>query len=190
MAKIRSFLAIDLPKEIIGKLGEIQNDLKSVGAQVKWVRLESIHLTLKFFGNIEEKNIDEISRVLAEVASKINVFGLEVKGTGVFPNIARPRVIWAGIKYTKGTLDLLHKEAESCLSKIGFEPEGRQFRAHLTLGRFKSLKDKRHLIQKIEEFENRELGTFKVKSLYLFKSELRPTGAVYTKLKTFDLAGS
>jgi 2'-5' RNA ligase len=190
MAKIRSFLAIELPKEIIGKLSEIQNNLKSSGSQIKWVRPESIHLTLKFFGNIEEKTVDDISQVLKKVTAKISAFVINVKDIGVFPNMSRPRVIWVGVESSGRTLDILHKETESSLKKIGFEPEERKFSAHLTLGRVKSLKDKRQLTEQIEKLKGCEVGSFRVENLFLFKSDLRPTGAVYTKLETFNLGGS
>jgi len=187
MAKIRSFLAVELPKEIIGKLGGVQDDLKPSGPYVKWVRPESIHLTLKFFGNIEEKIIDNISLVVKGVTSNTNVFNLEVIDIGVFPNMSRPKVIWVGVKFSDGTLDILQKEVGAGLEKIGFEHEGREFNPHLTLGRVKSLKEKRRLVEQIERFEGCELGSFKVEYLSLLKSDLRPTGAVYTKLRTFPL---
>ncbi|MFH1624747.1 MAG: RNA 2',3'-cyclic phosphodiesterase [Pseudomonadota bacterium] len=189
MEKIRSFLAIELPRKIVDKLEEIQKGLRSSGASVKWVRPESIHLTLKFFGNIEPKMIDDISRVVTKVAAKINAFDLEVKGVGAFPDMSHPRVVWVGLESSGGTLGILHKEVGTNLEEIGFAPEGRAFTAHLTLGRVKSLKEKRQLIQEMEKFKKYELGSFRVENLILFKSELRPSGAVYTKLRTFDLTG-
>jgi len=187
MGEIRTFLAIELPKKIIDQIRDIQNDLRSSVYQVKWVRPENIHLTLKFFGNIEEKTIEEISRVIKGVASKVDTFDLDVRGIGVFPNISRPRVVWVGVESADQNLDLLHKEVEVTLEKIGFEPEGRKFAPHLTLGRVKSLKDKRRLIDQVQMFKGCELGSFNVENLFLFKSDLRPSGAVYTKLSTFDL---
>jgi len=157
---------------------------------VKWVRPESIHLTLKFFGNIEEESIEEISRVITGVASKFTPFHLEVRDIGVFPNLMRPRVIWVGVDEAEDTLKILYNETEKNLEKIGYDPEQRPFNPHLTLGRVKSLKEKRILIEKIEQFKGCELGSFQIEALYLFKSELRPAGAVYSKLNAFKLAGS
>jgi 2'-5' RNA ligase len=188
--EIRSFLAIELPKEIIGRLSEIQDNLKPSGSQVKWVKPESIHLTLKFFGNIEDKTVDDISQVVKKVTAEIDAFDLGIKGIGVFPNMLRPRVIWVGVESSGRTLDILYKETKVSLKKIGFEPEQREFRAHLTLGRVKSLKDKRQLTEQIEKLKGCEVGSFRVENLLLFKSDLRPTGAVYTKLETFNLGGS
>lgn len=190
MSKIRTFLAIELPKEIKDNLREVQNNLKSKGPQVKWVRSESIHLTLNFFGNIEENSIDDIFHAVNTVVPRFNPFHLEVRGVGVFPNISRPRVIWAGIEFERGTLDILHKELNTQLSRIGFEPDKREFTPHLTLGRVKTLKEKRQLIERIERVKDHNLGSFHVDNLFLFKSDLQPTGAVYTKLKTFDMAKS
>ena len=104
--------------------------------------------------------------------------------------MSRPRVIWVGVESSGRTLDILCKETESSLKKIGFEPEEREFRAHLTLGRDKSLKDRRQLTEQIEKLKGCEVGSFRVENLFLFKSDLRSTGAVYTKLETFNLGGS
>jgi 2'-5' RNA ligase len=102
----------------------------------------------------------------------------------------RPRVIWVGVDECEDTLKILYNKIEKNLEKIGFDPEQRQFNPHLTLGRVKSLKEKRILIEKIEKFKGCELGSFQIEALYLFKSELRPAVAVYSKLNTFKLAGS
>ena len=185
--KIRSFLAIELPHEIILQLGEIQNALKSSSSHVKWVKPGNIHLTLKFFGSIEEKTIYDISRIVNEVASMFNDFQLHVRDIGAFPNMVHPRVLWIGVHSNEGTLTLLHKEIETSLQKIGFQPEGKRFHPHLTLGRVKTLKEKRQLLAQVEKLKDCNLGSFRVESLFLFQSELRPAGAVYTKLKDFGL---
>ncbi len=190
MLKIRSFLAIDLPAEIVEGIREIQDHLKQSGPYVKWVRPENIHLTLKFFGDIDEKAIDEISTVLDGVVSKTNAFDLEVRDVGVFPNTSRPRVVWVGTESRDRTINILQKEIDATLKTMGFEPEDRAFRPHLTMGRVKSLKDKRLLIAQMEKFKGFDMGSFRVEHLFLIKSDLRPTGAVYTKLRSFDLAKS
>ena len=187
MSTIRSFLAIDLPQEIRDNLGEVQHRLKTPGSQVKWVRPESIHLTLKFFGNIEEKEIDALSRATESAASHFHPFHVEVTGVGVFPNISRPRVIWAGVEFKEGTLNALHKDLDTRFDLLGFEREKRRFTPHLTLGRVKSLWEKRRLTERIETLRAHRIGSFNVESLFLFRSDLHPTGAVYTKLKTLHL---
>ena len=187
---IRSFLAIELPFTIIEKLKELQDDLKSSLSSVKWVRPESIHLTLKFFGNIEEESIEEISRVISGVTSKFSPFHLDIRNIGSFPSLTRPRVIWIGIDEREDTLKILYNTIEKSLETIGFDTEQREFNPHLTLGRVKSLKEKRTLIEKVEQCKGCDLGVFQVEALYLFKSDLRPSGAVYSKLNTFKLAGS
>ncbi|MDY6855435.1 MAG: RNA 2',3'-cyclic phosphodiesterase [Thermodesulfobacteriota bacterium] len=187
---IRSFLAIELPFTIIKKIKKVQDDLKSSLFSVKWVRPESIHLTLKFFGNIEEESIEEISRVITGVTSKFSPFHLEIRDIGAFPSLIRPRVIWVGVDERGDTLKILYNMIEKNLETIGFDPEQRQFNPHLTLGRVKSLEGKRTLIDKVEQCKGCDLGVFQVEALYLFKSELRPAGAVYSKLSTFKLTGS
>ncbi len=184
---IRSILAIELPAAILKKLEEVQKDLRSSDADVRWVHLDKIHLTLKFFGNIEESQIDPIVKLVEASVRSARPFSLRVQGAGAFPNLRNPRVIWVGLVGGEEVLIPLQKELETSFQKIGFEPEDRPFQPHLTLGRMKSNRGKENLIPRIEKHRDEELGNFQVERLVLFKSDLRPTGPIYTALKEIKL---
>ena len=184
---IRSFLAIELPKALLEKIGEVQGDLKSSHADVRWVSPQKIHLTLKFFGNIEEARIEPIIRAIEGSIHDTQIFSLGVKGMGVFPNWKNPRVIWMGLIDGKGILIPFQKQLEADLEKIGFEPERRAFQPHLTLGRVNSSRGKEELIRRMEGYREEEFANIGVERVILFKSDLRPTGPIYTLLREIKL---
>jgi len=184
---IRSFLAVELPKPILAKIEEVQGDLKSTHADVRWVSPERIHLTLKFFGNIEESRIDLIFKSIEEPVQNTLPFSIRVRGAGAFPSLKNPRVIWMGLADGKEMLVSLQKEIEGRLEKIGFEPEDRPFQPHLTLGRMKSSRGREELVRGMEKYIEKEFGDFQVERVALFKSDLRPSGPIYTLLKVLRL---
>jgi len=184
---IRSFIALELEQEIIEKLRGVEEKLKSARAEVKWLNPSSIHLTLKFLGGVDEEMIGKIAGKAERIARKYEPFNLSVEGIGTFPPGKSPRVVWVGVKGDTNSLSQLQEQIEQEISSLGFEREARGFTPHLTLGRVKSPGGKEELLQKVEEDKGVKLGGFTVKSFYLFKSDLRPQGAVYTKLKTFVL---
>ena len=186
---IRSFLAIELPKPILGKIEEVQGDLRSTHADVRWVSPEKIHVTLKFFGNIEESRIDLIFKSIEEPMRDALPFSVRVRGAGAFPSLKNPRVIWMGLADGKEMLISLQKQIEDRLAKIGFEPEDRPFQPHLTLGRMKSSRGKEELVRRMEKYTEEEFGAFQVERVVLFKSDLRPSGPVYTLLRVLRLGG-
>jgi len=186
---IRSFLAIEIPKPILKKIEEIQGDFRSTHADVRWVSPEKIHLTLKFFGNIEESRIDPIFKSIEEPIRNTPPFSLKVHGVGAFPNMKNPRVIWMGLVEGEEVLISLQKQIEAQLEKIGFQPEDRPFHPHLTLGRMKSSRGKEELVGRMEKHREEEFGDFQVERMILFKSDLTPSGPIYTLLKELKLGG-
>ena len=184
---IRSFLAIELPKLILRKIEEVQEDLRLTHADVRWVNPEKIHLTLKFFGNIEESRIDAIFKAIEEPIQNNPPFFLNVRGVGAFPQMRNPRVIWMGLVNGKEVLVSLQKQIEIQLEKIGFQPEDRPFHPHLTLGRMRSSRGKEELVGGMEKHRDEEFGDFQIERVVLFKSDLRPTGPVYTPLREIKL---
>ena len=186
---IRSFLAIELPESILRKIGEIQESLRSSHADVRWTNPEKIHLTLKFFGNIEESRIDPIFKAIEEPIRNTPPFSIKVRGVGAFPHLRNARVIWIGLLDERETLTSLQKEIEAYLEKIGFQPEDRPFRPHLTLGRVKSGRGRDELAERMEGRGEEEFGDFEVERVVLFKSDLRPSGPIYTPLREMKLGG-
>jgi len=187
---IRSFLAVDPPQEIIDAIGIIQDRLrKNIQGDIRWVRPQGIHLTLKFFGTISESDVANISRVVENTTSTIAPFTLGIKRVGAFPDVKRPRVLWLGMDGDVDTLILLQKEVDAELHKYGFEKEDRNFRPHLTLARIKDPRGVIGLAKIMVKRENYEAGSFSAAGLNLFKSELTPKGAIYTKLAYFPFGG-
>ena len=187
MARIRSFIAIELSPDIIGGIAGIQERLRSSGADVRWVKPDGIHLTLKFLGDIEEGDVDNIANCMKSSADGTSPFTVEIKEVGTFPNLRNPRVLWVGVT-ENSSLSVLQSKIEKTLKGIGFPRENRPFRPHLTMGRVKSPKLKDKLIEALEKERTQELGTMPVEELILFRSDLRPGGAIYTRLRTVNLS--
>lgn len=185
-ATVRAFLAVDLPEEMTRGIAAIQNRLKKqFGGGVRWVRPEGIHLTLKFFGDIPLSAVETIGGVVNENVRGLSPLALQVRKIGAFPNANRPRVIWLGIEGDVSRLITLQKKIDAGLQAYGFEREDRSFSPHLTLGRVKSPKGMAGLDRMIEEADAYSAGEFQTAELILFKSDLKPDGAVYTKLGIF-----
>ena len=187
MEMVRSFIAIKLPEEIKNKISDLQKTLRGTGADVKWVSPESIHLTLKFLGNIEKTQIEEILSAIKKSSAKIKPFPIEIKSTGVFPKIEYPRVVWIGVKEETKVLLVLQQKIEENLLPMGFEKEGRDFTPHLTLGRVKSQKGKEKLISLLLQSKDISFGKFEVTEINLMQSILEPAGAEYSSLGRVEL---
>lgn len=187
MDDIRSFIAIELPQPLKSRVDEVQRELRRTDADVKWVRPEGIHLTLKFLGSISRDDVERISQSIAPAIAGWEPFEVRVQGMGCFPNPRNPRVVWLGMDRGKENLISLQQAVEKRMAELSFPPEGRPFSPHLTLGRVRSPRGKGGLAQAIEKHRETEVGTFQVREVFLFRSELRPSGAVYTKLKEFPM---
>ena len=195
MKQIRTFIAIELDETISAALADLQRRLKAKVPQgsVRWVKPEGIHLTLKFLGDVPANRIEEVERALTQACTRFSAFSVSVGGLGCFPNPRRPRVVWVGVQEESGTLTRLQKAIEDEMEKLGFAPEGRRFHAHLTLGRTQrraSSGDVRRLGQLVSETEIGRLGQMEARVVSLMKSDLRPTGAVYTQLAAVKLEGT
>jgi 2'-5' RNA ligase len=187
---IRAFLALDPPEEILREVGRIQDRLrKLVHGDLRWVRPEGIHLTLKFFGDISENAVESISAVAGQAAAEAGPFELAIGGMGVFPDPSRPRVVWLGMNGEVARLVTFQQGLERVLGGIGFPPEERPFRPHLTLGRIKSPKGLTGLAEVLEKEKTVTAGSFTASALSLFQSDLKPRGAVYMRLATYPFAG-
>ncbi len=196
MKQIRTFIAIELDEAIKVALVDLQGQLKAKVPQgsVRWVKPGGIHLTLKFLGDVPANRIGEVERALTQACVRFRCFSFSVGGIGCFPNPRRPRVVWVGVREESGTLLRLQKAIEDAMEKLGFPPERRRFHAHLTLGRTRrraSSSDVRRLGQLVSETDMGEsLGQMEAWAVSLMKSDLRPTGAVYTQLAAVKLEGT
>ncbi len=186
---IRTFLAIELPRALLSKIEEVQGDLRSSQADVRWVNPENLHLTLKFFGNIDQSRIEPIVQSIDQAVQETPPILLRVKGMGAFPNLKNPRVIWIGVEDGKEEVTSFQKKLEIGLKKIGFPPDDHPFHPHLTLGRMRSSRGKEDLIKRMERYREDEFGEVQVEKVILFKSDLRPSGPIYTSLREIRLGG-
>ena len=186
---IRAFIAVEIDSPNKQKLSELIALFKKTDTDVKWVNENQMHLTLKFLGNIEEIKVQEVSRALESIIKDFKKFTISFSKIGAFPNINKPRVVWVAIDEGKGTLKLLADKIESRLEKIGFEKEKREFKAHLTLGRVKSLKNISQLTEVIQKTGFQSQDKIKISALILFQSTLAPKGAIYAPLAEIKLPG-
>jgi 2'-5' RNA ligase len=178
---MRLFIALPLPTEIEEMLGAIIFALKQKRGRIKWVASKNIHLTAKFLGETEDSKIDKIKASITDLISDFPPARCTIDTLGGFPNLNRPRVIWAGLS---GQIDILREistATEDKMAHLGFEKENRQFKPHLTLGRVKDNRNIRDLVEYIKEYQINP-AEFAFDRLVLFKSVLTPQGPIYTRL--------
>ena len=184
---MRCFVAIDIDQDVRAGLKSLQGRIRRSGFDepaVKWVRTEQIHLTLKFLGEIKDKDLVEVCQIVEEVASAGAKFSFTVKGVGVFGSPAK--VLWAGIEQNEYLLRL-QKELNNRLAEVGFSADRRGFSAHLTLCRIKNASAGRKMAQIATEYGDLEIGSTTVDSICVYKSELTKRGPDYTLLSRGQL---
>ena len=179
----RAFLAFELPRSVLSGISDVQSRLKTFGFNIRWVRTENIHLTLKFFGDILETDTCNIETAVNASLKDQTPISLEARGVGVFPDTRRPRVLWVGISGEIDRLVKLQVSIADRLVSLGFPKEGRPFRGHLTLGRTKGKLNPAKIEEALDENRGFCTNPFTVDALYLFKSDLNPSGAVYSKVR-------
>jgi 2'-5' RNA ligase len=178
---MRAFIAIEIPPEVKAALADCRAELQRLPAEAAWTRPGNIHLTLKFLGEVPERSQGTIGEAMREAAAGAAQLRLELAGLGAFPNLRRPRVLWAGLAGEVEAARLLQAKLEKLLEGAGFPPEERAFAPHLTLARLRSVGDAKAWAQAVETYRLPPL-TFEADRIVLFKSELHPAGARYTEL--------
>jgi RNA 2',3'-cyclic 3'-phosphodiesterase len=185
---IRAFIAVRIDSKTLENISAVTSQLKRRLPGVRWVAKENIHLTLKFFGQIDETHIEPISQMLEVAIRPFPRFTINAKGLGVFPDFKKPRVLWIGLQGS-GLVSLAYA-IDSRLEVLGFEPEKRSFKPHLTVGRWHHFEGSAtRLRHELEEWKNYRFGESTVEELTLFQSITKPEGAVYYSLKSVALAG-
>lgn len=188
---VRSFLAIDIPEGVRSNLAGVIHDLKNYDEDVSWTDPTKFHITVRFFGDIEEDLLlGEVSDTIAVSISQAKPTLLECSGVGVFPNWKYPRVIWAGFVGDTDPVIRLHDDIDDALLGFSLQLDERAFRLHLTIGRCKSTKKKASLVKRVENLGVVSFGDVPINELTLYRSELTSAGAVYTALKTFKIGES
>jgi len=180
---MRTFIAVELQKDVQNFIGEYIDSLKNIVHDVNWVRPENLHITIKFLGEIPDNIVNKITEAISKTASGYGPFSLVLSNLGFFPSVNAARVVWIGADGgIDHLLDFFH-DLENNLEAIGFDRESRTFSPHLTIGRVK--KDKKAKIpDKFPEFGQ---VRFDVKGIALIKSKLTPTGPIYEKIYEGEL---
>jgi RNA 2',3'-cyclic 3'-phosphodiesterase len=185
---IRAFIGVQIAPEVRARICRAIAQLAPGISQIRWVREENFHFTVKFLGLIEEPQIEPISHALAQAIHPFRRFTINAKCLGVFPDIKRARILWVGLQ--GNDLPALAKSVESVLEPFGFPRENRIFRPHLTVGRWRHpMGSQQNLEGKLKRWKNFDFGESAVDEVVLFQSILKPDGAVYRPLKTVALAG-
>ena len=179
---IRTFIAFKLPKHMISLLGSIQQKLMGYNFKIRWVNPENIHLTIKFLGNMKESDLSNISNALSESARNYGPFSFSAKGLGIFPGLYRPRVLWVGLSGEIEQIARFQQDLDHTLSAFGFPKENRPFQGHLTLGRFKGNTHSGKLAEALNTQSDFESEPVTIDRVILYKSDLTPSGAVYSEL--------
>ena len=183
---MRLFIAIAIPENIRTGFASLLKEFRAVAPQVKWVRAENLHVTLKFLGETESAKLGALQNVLAGVRSPDPV-NLEFRGMGFFPNEKRPRVFWTGMEASPN-LKTLAADTDHAAHRLGFPLEERPFTPHLTLARFSLPGIPPKLLQAVNENTGKSFGSLHTREFHLVESKLKPTGAEYTTLQTFRFA--
>lgn len=188
VSTVRAFVAANLNPDLQAALARVQDRLKTTRANVGWVRLENLHLTLKFLGEVEEGRVSAIKEAIAAATVGCGSIRLVFQGLGAFPRPREARVVWVGLSHGTEALVELQTRIEAGLESLGFAREARPFTAHLTLGRVRGPAHREQLARAIAEAPAETLGEMVLDRIELMKSNLNTGGARYSILQSFPLA--
>lgn len=192
MSVIRAFIAINISPEIAQKLSVISEELQASlrGVPVRWVPVENIHLTLKFLGDVSESNLDLLKEMIESETARHAPFDISAGELGAFPSIRRPRVLWVNVQ-APAELVALQRAIDNETARLGYDRENRPFSPHLTLGRVSrnaNSSDAHRISEVLEGYKLSYIGAARIREVVLYRSDLYPTGAVYTAIFTGRLA--
>jgi 2'-5' RNA ligase len=185
-AKIRSFIAVDLSAPVRAALQRLRDQFAQLKCEVRWVRVEGVHVTLKFLGGVEPARLEQIQTALAAAVTGQPALRVRARGLGAFPNLRRPRVLWVGLEGED--LAALAARVDQGMSWLDFEPEKRGFTPHITLGRVNGMRGWSHVEELFKAHLSDDFGECIVDAVTIYRSTLRPDGAVYTPLWTIPLS--
>lgn len=183
---MRAFLAIEIEEKIKETVVKLLERLSAKGSGISWVKKENIHLTLFFFENLKEEDIQKISLAVLEKAKQTEPFSLEVKGSGFFGRRECPKVFWLGFDKDLTALKKFQAEIADSFKNFGYF-EDKRFTPHLTIGRNRTGKSQNDVVSTLLDYKDFSLGTFFVKEVVLLKSELLRAGALHTPIKKFTV---
>jgi 2'-5' RNA ligase len=179
---IRTFLAFDIEdQKTLQRISHAQKRISNSGANLKIVKPQNIHVTIRFLGDIQPSMVDAIHEEMKQIS--FSSFTIELEGLGAFPKPSYPRVVWAGIKKGAEELKDVFQQLEPCLRGLGFKADNKGFNPHLTIARVRGGRNKFRLAEVIQEMVNYDFGTIKAECLRLKKSNLTPRGPIYTNIR-------
>ena len=191
MSLLRAFIAVELPvptrediqKQIVRLQQTLGDDL------VRWIPVHNVHITLKFLGSVAATHVDFLKQMLRQEADAYTGFDLQIGGLGAFPNSKRPHILWLGL-HAPASLFSLQQGIETAAGRLGYQKEDRAFSPHLTIGRVRPnipLAEIQKMGPLIDSVQLGNIATARVDSVHLFKSDLKPSGSIYTKLHSVQL---
>jgi 2'-5' RNA ligase len=185
---MRTFLAADIESGVRQKLSDALKRFVDVDRKIKWVKPENIHITINFFGEVDEKTKLTLEKVIEETSKSIQPFSVTIGGMSAFPSMKSPRVFWIGVEDASGTLKKIHKEIDRSLLhyRLKVKREKRDYTPHLTIGRVKVSFDK-NILNIIAQYSEHLFGTFQIKDIVLYRSILQPIGPLYESLRVFKI---
>lgn len=184
---LRLFIAVPVIPKLRRKFFNLANQLKTAGADVKWVSEENFHITLKFLGDTPPEKVGLITEALNSTLSGFDSFRIKFNGVGVFPNRKRPKVVWVGLGSAHTQIAAMAQAVENALEPLGFEKESRPFKSHLTIGRIRSTGGTDELMKQLDRLKDFDGGNMKLEEIHLVRSELTGSGPVYTVEHKFPL---
>ena len=179
---VRTFTAVEITDEILGRLQDLIDLLRPVDADVKWIAPDNLHWTLNFLGEVDLREIPDVCKAVIQAAAQFEPFEVETFGLGAFPTLERPRTIWVGVREGQQQMIALQDELSSRLAKLGYRPEHRRFQPHLTIGRVRSRRGVVELTRMLKEHAEFDVGAMYVPEVVVFSSTLESSGAIYQPL--------
>jgi 2'-5' RNA ligase len=179
---MRCFVAVELPDSVRHRLAELRTHLAALDTLVRWTRDDQIHLTLKFIGEVPDARIAGLCEAVKRTSAAMSPFELEIRSAGCFPPHGPPRVIWAGVTGPPPELLAVHAAIEAACAELGYPPEGRAFKPHLTLARTREGRPVHAVRAALKELASFSAGTLPVNELVVFQSLLGPRGAAHIPL--------
>jgi 2'-5' RNA ligase len=190
MQTLRTFIAVELESHVRDRAARLIERLRAAPARVKWVEAENLHFTLSFLGDVEAQEIPDVCEAASRAAAQSAAFEFEVRGLGAFPDARRPRTVWLGAGRGEAQMVALHDRLQECLRPLGFRPDARRYRPHLTIGRVRdgnaALAELASLLAEHREYEG---GLMYVSEMAVMSSQLTRNGPLYERLHTAELAG-
>jgi len=172
----RTFIALELSNSLKEGILALTEELRGRGVRASWARRSTLHLTLKFLGDVEETSLPEVVAAVARASSRVSAFSFETRSLGAFPSPERPRVLWVGVE-PEGELVALHEAVDGELAELGFPRERRRFHPHVTLGRLRE--PRAESVQEILDELVAPRERVDVLEVRVMRSTLRPGGAIH-----------